>query len=150
MVVAVTKNQTRRTGHRARITGTSRSTIASETRKRMPTMDALQNLWNDIANYGEAGFYRINAVQGLLIAIGAAYFLHRWTGVFAMAIGAVLVHVILDVMIPVLANSAEFKLPPIVEADYWRYLLTLYVGYLIVITVFYAIKRMVLQRGAHA
>jgi hypothetical protein len=112
-------------------------------------MDALQNLWNDIANYGEAGFYRINAIQGLLIAIGAAYFLHKWTGVFAMALGAVLVHVVLDVMIPVLANSAEFKLPPIVEADYWRYLLTLYVGYLIVITVFYVIKRMLLQGGAH-
>ncbi len=112
-------------------------------------MDALQSLWNDIANYGEAGFYRINALQGLLIAIGAAYFLHRWTSVFAMALGAVLVHVILDVMIPVLANSAEFKLPPIVEADYWRYLLTPYVGYLIVITVFYVIKRMLLQGSAH-
>ena len=99
--------------------------------------------------YGEAGFYRINALQGLLIAIGAAYFLHKWSSVFAMAVGAVLVHVILDVMIPVLENSAEFKLPPLVEGEYWRYLLTLYVGYLIVITVFYVIKRMVLQRSAH-
>jgi hypothetical protein len=108
----------------------------------------MENLWNDITNYMEAGFYRINALQGLLIAIGAAYFLHRWSAVFAMAVGAVLVHVILDVMIPVLANNAAFQLPPLVEGDYWRYLLTLYVGYVLVITVFYAIKRIVLEGGA--
>lgn len=109
----------------------------------------MEALWNDIQAYAETGFYRINAVQGLLIAIGAAYFLHRWTAVFAMAVGAVLVHVILDVMIPVLANNAAFQLPPLVEGDYWRYLLTLYVGYVLVISVFYVIKRMLLQGGAH-
>lgn len=108
----------------------------------------MENLWNDITSYMESGFYRINALQGLLIAIGAAYFLHKWSSVFVMAIGAVLVHVILDVMIPVLANNAAFQLPPLVESEYWRYLLTLYVGYLLVITVFYVIKRMLLQGGA--
>jgi hypothetical protein len=111
-------------------------------------MDTLQSLWNDIADYMQTGFHRINALQGLLIAIGAAYFLHKWTSVFVMAVGAVLVHVILDVMIPVLGNAAAFRLPPLVEAEYWRYLLTLYVGYLLVITVFYVIKRVLLQGGA--
>lgn len=111
-------------------------------------MDTLQSLWNDVANYMQTGFYRINALQGLLIAIGAAYFLHKWTSVFVMAVGAVLVHVILDVMIPVLGTAAAFRLPPLVESEYWRYLLTLYVGYLLVITVFYVIKRVLLQGGA--
>lgn len=111
-------------------------------------METLQNLWNDVTNYMQTGFYRINALQGLLIAMGAAYFLQKWNKVFVMAIGAVLVHVIMDVMIPVLANAAAFRLPPLVESEYWRYLLTLYVGYLLVITVFYVIKRTLLQGGA--
>lgn len=107
----------------------------------------METFWNDVNAYAQTGFTQINAVQGLLIAIGAAYLLHSWSGVFVMAVGAVVVHVIFDVMLPVLANGAAFHLPPLVDGDYWRYLLTLYVGYLIVITVFYIVKRVVINRG---
>jgi len=109
-------------------------------------MDSLQTLWNDLNAYLQTGFHQINALQGLLIAMGAAYFLHRWASVFAIAIGAVVVHVIVDVMLPVLANSAPFQLPPLVDGNYWRYLLALYIGYLLVISVFYIVKRVVLNR----
>jgi len=109
-------------------------------------MDTLQTFWNDLNAYLQTGFHQINALQGLLIAMGAAYFLHRWANVFAIAIGATVVHVIVDVMLPVLANSAPFRLPPLVDGDYWRYLLALYVGYVLVITVFYIVKRVVLNR----
>ena len=34
-------------------------------------MDTLQNLWNDLNAYMQSGFYQVNALQGLLIAIGA-------------------------------------------------------------------------------
>ncbi len=105
----------------------------------------MENFWNDVNVYVQAGFTHINVLQGLLIAIGAAYFLYNWSNVFIVAIGAVVVHVIIDVMLPVLANHAAFALPPLVDGDYWRYLLTLYVGYLIVITVFYIVKRTVLS-----
>lgn len=110
-------------------------------------MESLNQFWADLQVYMEAGFTHINALQGLLIAMVAAYLLHRWASVFAIAIGATVVHVIFDVMLPVLANSAPFKLPPLIEADYWRYVLTLYVGYVIVITVFYVVKRVVLRGG---
>ena len=109
-------------------------------------MDTLQTFWNDLTVYLQTGFQHINALQGLLIAMGAAYFLHRWGNVFAMAVGAVIVHVIVDVMLPVLANQAAFQLPPLVDGDYWRYLLALYVGYILVISVFYMVKRVVLNR----
>ncbi len=111
-------------------------------------METPQELWNSLTAYAQTGFHEINALQGLLIAIVAAIFLHRWSNVFAVAVGATVVHLVFDVMLPVLANSAPFRLPELVNADYWRYALTLYVGYLIVITVFYIIKRVVL-RGGH-
>ena len=111
-------------------------------------MDTPQELWNSLTAYAQTGFHEINALQGLLIAIIAAIFLHRWAGVFAVAVGATIVHLVLDVMLPVLANNAAFRLPEIIDGNYWRYALTLYVGYLIVISVFYIIKRVVL-RGSH-
>jgi hypothetical protein len=107
--------------------------------------NSLDNFWNDLNTYAQSGFAHINALQGLLIAIIAAFLMYRWGSVFVVAVGATIVHAIVDVMLPVLANGAAFKLPPLMDGDYWRYLLTLYVGYLIVITVFYVIKRMLVR-----
>ena len=108
-------------------------------------METLNQFWSDLNVYMQAGFTHVNALQGLLIAIAAAYILRRWVSVFTVAAGATIVHVIVDVMLPVLANSAPFRLPPLVDAEYWRYLLTLYVGYVLVITVFYIVKRVVFR-----
>ena len=113
-------------------------------------MDTFQALWADIMAYMQTGFTQINAVQGLLIAAVAAYFMHVWSNVFAVALGATVVHAVFDVMLPVLANGAQFRLPPLVDNAYWSYLLALYVGYLLVITVFYVVKRVALNREHHA
>jgi MFS superfamily sulfate permease-like transporter len=107
--------------------------------------NTFNNFWNDVNTYAQSGFAHINALQGLLIAIVAAFMMYRWGSVFFVAIGATIVHVIVDVMLPVLANGAQFKLPPMVDGEYWRYLLTLYVGYLIVISIFYVVKRMLMS-----
>lgn len=113
-------------------------------------METLNELFNTTFAYMETGFYRINAVQGLLIAIVAAYLMPVWGRVFVFALGAAIAHLVLDVMLPVLANGAAFRLPALMEADYWRYALTLYVGYLLVITVFFVIKRMLVGTHHHA
>jgi hypothetical protein len=97
--------------------------------------------------YFRVGFHDVNAILGLLIAIVAAYFLSRYSRIFIVALGAVVFYVIAQVMLPVLANNAPFKLPPIVEGDYWQKLVAIYAGFLIVITVFYVVKRMVLKGG---
>lgn len=117
-------------------------------------MDSVTQTFNDLyyttAAYMEAGFYRINAVQGLLIGIVAAYLMPAWGRVFVFALGATVAHLVLDVMLPVLANNAAFRLPPLVDSEYWRYALALYVGYLLVITVFFVIKRMMVGTQHHA
>ncbi len=107
-------------------------------------MDTMNQLASDTLVYMQNGFARVNALQGLLIAIGAAFVLQRWAGVFVVALAATFIHIIVDIMLPVLASSAAFKLPQLVDADYWQYVLTLYVGYLVVITAFYAVKRVLL------
>ena len=98
--------------------------------------------------YFRVGFHDVNGVLGLLIAIIATYFLGKYSRIFVVALGAVVFYVLAQVMIPVVANNAAFRLPPIVESSYWQSLIALYAGFLIVITLFYIVKRTVL-RGGH-
>lgn len=110
-------------------------------------METVQPWIDWIWEYFRVGFHDVNAILGLLIAIVAAYFLGKWSRVFVIAIGAVLAYVVATVMIPVIANNAQFKLPPLVEGEYWRSLVALYAGFLIVITVFYVVKKTLLKSG---
>jgi hypothetical protein len=97
------------------------------------------------------GFAHINAALGLIIALVAAWRLAHWKKIWASALGATLVHLIAVVVIPVLANEATFRLPPdLLTVGYWRTALALYLGYLLVIALFYAIKKNVLPKAAPA
>ncbi len=109
-------------------------------------MEWVQQFLASANDYMQTGFYKVNAIQGLLIAIGAAVLLPKWSRIFFVSLGATLVHVMFDVMIPVLARNGPFRLPPLVDVEYWRYLLALYIGFLIIISVFYIVKRVVFRR----
>jgi hypothetical protein len=111
-------------------------------------MEWIQQFFAAVNEYMQTGFYKVNAVQGLLIAIVAAYLLPKWSRLFIIALGATVVHVIFDVMIPVLGRNAAFRLPPLVDIEYWRYLLALYIGFLIIIPVFYLVKIFLFRGGS--
>jgi uncharacterized protein YacL len=97
------------------------------------------------------GFANVNGALGIIIALVAAYMLASWKRIWAMALGATIVHLIAEIMIPVLANRAQFALPPdLLHLSYWKTAVALYLGYLIVIAVFFFIKRNVLPRSAPA
>jgi hypothetical protein len=93
------------------------------------------------------GFNHVNAILGLLIAIFAAYSMGAWKRIWAITLGAAVVYLIAEVMLPVLANNAPFRLPPLVETAYWRTAVALYLGFLIIISVFFFIKTRVLPKG---
>jgi membrane-bound metal-dependent hydrolase YbcI (DUF457 family) len=110
----------------------------------------MEFVWQALAvvnDYMQTGFYKVNAIQGLLIAIVAAYALPKWNRLFIVALGAVIAHVVLDVMLPVVGRNAAFRLPPLVDIEYWRYLLALYIGFLIIIPVFFLVKIFILRSG---
>jgi uncharacterized protein YacL len=94
------------------------------------------------------GFAHVNAILGLIIALVAAYLLPSWKRLWAVALGATVVHLIAEVMLPVLADRQTFRLPPdLVEMSYWRDAIALYLGYLVVIAVFFFIKKRILPSG---
>ena len=113
-------------------------------------MDQVTHFLNLIISFLREGFNNVNAVEGLVIALVAAIIAPAWDRVWAVALGATVVHLIADVLIPVVANHASFHLPQIMEMTYWRTALSLYVGYLIVIAVLMFIKRTFLAPAAHA
>jgi hypothetical protein len=56
-------------------------------------------------------------------------------------------------VLPVLVNEGSFRLPPdLLEVSYWKTATALFLGYLVVVAVFFAIKRNLLPRSgaAHA
>jgi hypothetical protein len=110
-------------------------------------MEWIQQALSAANDYMQTGFYRVNAIQGLLIAIVAAYVMPKWSRLFVVALGATLTHVVFDVMIPVLGRNAAFRLPPLVDVEYWRYLLALYIGFVIIIPIFYLLKVLLLRGG---
>ncbi len=113
-------------------------------------METVQPYLAEIHGLFREGFSNVNAVKGLMIALVAAFMLPSWNRLWVIAVGAVVVHVISNILIPVVANHAPFKLPHLVEPVFWRYFLTLYLGYVIVIAAFFFVKKDVLKVGAKA
>ncbi|MFM9865654.1 MAG: hypothetical protein ACKVRO_18835 [Micropepsaceae bacterium] len=104
------------------------------------------DILNQIVGFFQTGSYGVNVAQGLIIAAVAAYIMNDWRRVLVVALACVFAHLAVDVMLPVFRGGA-FRLPPLVETGFWVNFLRLYAGYLIVVNVFYAVKR--LLGGGH-
>ena len=111
----------------------------------MTIMQTVQSWADWIWSYFQAGFHDVNQILGLLIAIVAAYFLSKYSRIFVIALGALVFYIVAEVMLPVVANHAEFHLPNMVEQGYWQRLIAIYAGFLLTITVFYVAKRFLLR-----
>ena len=101
---------------------------------------------NQILDVIREGFYEVNAVQGLIIALVAVVMIPGWNRLFYFAIGATLVHILVDILLPVVASGAAFRLPPFVEVSFWRDVGVLFIGYLVVIAILLLIKNILFRR----
>ena len=97
----------------------------------------------------QGGFDGVNQVMGLLIAVIAALLMTGWSRLWASALGAALVHVAIGVIRPMLDGGA-FLLPDLLSLGFWMMLLALFLGYAIVIAVFFLIKTLVTGGGRRA
>ncbi len=89
------------------------------------------------------GFTQINDPKGLIIAAVATLFLRSWGQWIPAAIISTVVYVAIEHFAPVLAGQGELALPPLVEASFWTRTGVLLVGFLIVIGIFFFVKRIV-------
>ncbi|MEQ8747944.1 hypothetical protein [Pyruvatibacter sp.] len=107
-------------------------------------MEQVMQYAQPVLDFFAAGFNQVNAIQGIIIGILAAFVLREYKRILVVAFGATLIHVIVDTVMPVV-QGAEIKLPPLADASWWQYVATLFVGYIVIITVFYILKRMLIR-----
>jgi len=105
--------------------------------------DAMQYV-QPVLDFFAAGFNQVNAIQGIIIGVLAAFVLREYRRILVIGLVATLIHVIVDTALPVV-QGAELKLPPLADMAWWQYVATLYVGYLVVITVFYILKKVLIR-----
>lgn len=118
-------------------------------------MDQVSPYLHDILSFFRDGFRdgfaHVNGALGIIIAVFVAYELSEWRRLWAAALGATVLHLVSVVMIPVLANERGFQLPPdLLQLAYWKTAAALFLGYLVVVAVFFAIKRLLLSRSRAA
>ncbi len=120
-------------------------------------MDQISLYLHDILSFFRDGFRdgfaHVNGALGLIIAVFVAYELSEWKRLWAAALGATVLHLVAVVMLPVLTNERGFQLPPdLLHLSYWKTAAALFLGYLVVVTIFFAIKRALFSRSraAHA
>ncbi len=99
--------------------------------------------------YLREGFANINNPKGLLIALAATIFIGSWRQWVPVAAIATIIHIAIERLAPVLAGGGgEVTLPPLMEEAFWTQVLVLFLGYLVIIGVFYLIKSMIFRRSA--
>lgn len=102
-------------------------------------LDQLGSLFSGLLALADTGFDGVNQVLGLIIAVIAALVMSHWRGLWATAAGATAVHILIGLLRPVL-DGAAFALPDILSVGFWMTALALFLGYAIVIAVFFFLK----------
>ncbi|MBS0276331.1 MAG: hypothetical protein JSR81_01810 [Proteobacteria bacterium] len=106
-----------------------------------------------ILDFFRAGFAQVNATLGLLIALYSAWRLSDWRQLWAMSLGAVLIHIIAMVLVPMIDHNAPLRLPALLDVSFWKFVVALYLGYVVIIAALFFVKTNVLKGaggGAHA
>jgi hypothetical protein len=95
----------------------------------------------------QGGFDTINQVTGLVIALIATFMMPAWSRLWATALGAAFVFILVGLIRPMLDGGA-FVLPPLLTLDFWMMMLALLLGFAVVIAVMFFIKSLFM--GARA
>ena len=85
-------------------------------------------------------------VQAGVIALVMALLMQEYAAVLIFTVVGVIVHLIVDQILPMIRDGADFALPPVTAMLYWQYIAALALGYLALITVLYIVKAIVLPR----
>jgi hypothetical protein len=105
-------------------------------------------LVDQVIAYLREGFGTINNPKGLLIALAMTIFLGSWKQWFPVAIVAVIVHIAIEQLAPVLAGEGgSVVLPDLMSETFWTRALVLLLGYLVIIGIFFFVKKMVFRGG---
>lgn len=81
-----------------------------------------------------------------VIALVMALLMQQYGAILIFTILGMIVHVVVDVALPMVRAGAGFELPPVTEMPYLQYIAFLALGYFVAITVLSIIKSVLLPR----
>ena len=114
--------------------------------------DSIGAFLGGIFGLAQGGFDSVNQIMGLLIAVIATLMMPAWRSLWSSALGAALVHILIGVLRPAL-DGGSVALPDLLSLAFWMTVLALFLGYAIVIALFFFIKTLFtggLGRRRHA
>lgn len=85
-------------------------------------------------------------VQMGVIAVVMALLMPGYGAILIFTVAAMIVHVIVDNVLPMVRAGASFAMPPVTDMLYWQYLAFIGLAYLVAVSVLYLIKAVVLPR----
>ena len=102
--------------------------------------------------YMRDGFGIVNGDwRNLVLALVAAIIMSSWKQWVPFAVLAVVAHIAIQELAPVLAGEGEaLSLPPLMEEQFWINAGVLALGYMITIGVFFLIKSLLFRKSAAA
>jgi hypothetical protein len=110
-------------------------------------MDNLGQIFDPIFEFLKDGFHHVNVWWGLLIGLFATVLMRSWNQLFLIAGGAALTYIVIREATPIVMNGAELKLPDVVDIAFWQNALSFFVGFIIIIAMFFAVKSVAFRRG---
>lgn len=121
-------------------------------------MDSFSQFLNEIWDFLQRGFSEVNGgpILGVIIALVAAFMMHSWSRLWAVALGALVAfEVIGRWILPFINNGGKLPTPLLpsntMTGDFWIGILALYVGFFLIIGILFFIKKQFFGRvaGAH-
>lgn len=107
---------------------------------------------SQIIQYLSDGFESINNPRGLIIALIATFFIRHWRQVAPVSALAVLVHFAVGQMQTSGEGDEEaivgFSLPQLTDTALWRDAGAMFFGYLLAVSLFFAIKWLMITGGS--
>lgn len=111
-------------------------------------MEVVQSFLDQGLAFLTTGYNQVNGPVGLLIAMLAVVIMRSWSQLLPLTLGATVVFALVEAVRPIVLEGGALKLPPLTDPAYWTFIAALYVGLLVIIAMFFAVKKVLFMRGA--
>jgi hypothetical protein len=110
-------------------------------------MDLIQDYLSGALAFLTQGYNQVNGPQGLIIALLAVIVMQSWGQLLPLTLVSAVAYAVVEAVKPIVTSNGALKLPPVTDPAYWGFFGALYVGLLVIIAMFFAVKKVLFMRG---
>lgn len=104
----------------------------------------MEDVVNQAVALGHQGFDTIYSIQGVVIAVIAAALMRRYSHIIGVAIGATIIHEIVNIARGVIAGGAA-QFPDVTNTEVLKLIAMRFVGYFVAISIVYLVRRLLMR-----